>query len=220
MMASGSIPLAGVGKGNDIKLGGEQSLTVEEVIRGFGEQAAENLERNAYANMLFQEAIQIGMEMNTHYHTPEELRKLMGRLTGKKIDDTFRLFPPFYTDFGKNITIGKDVFINSGCHFQDQGGITIGDGSLIGHNVVLATINHDLDPENNRKNHYASIQIGAYVWIGSNATVLPGVSIGDWAVVAAGAVVTKDVPPYTVVGGVPAKVLKIVPKESEKRAAS
>lgn len=196
--------------------GGESNLTVEEVIKGFGEEAEENPERDAYANMLFQEAIQIGMKINNRYHTPEELRELMGRLTGKEIDDTFRLFPPFYTDFGKNITLGKDVFVNSGCHFQDQGGITIGNGSLLGHNVVLATINHDLNPRNNRKNHYAPINIGNHVWIGSNATILPGVTIGDWAVVAAGAVVTKDVPPYTVVGGVPAKVLKTIANESDK----
>jgi len=185
-------------------------VTVKEVIDGFREGAEENAERNAYANMLFQEAVQIGMELNNQYHTPEELREIMGRLTGKKVDDTFRMFPPFYTDFGKNITIGKDVFINSGCHFQDQGGIEIGDGALIGHNVVLATINHDLNPKENRKNHYAPIKIGAHVWIGSNATILPGVTIGDWAVVAAGAVVTQDVPTMKVVGGVPAKVLKVV----------
>lgn len=185
-------------------------MTVQDIINGFRDDAEETSEWRAYANELFQEAIRIGMEMNTVYHTPEELREIMGRLIGKKVDDTFRLFPPFYTDFGKNITIGKSVFINSGCHFQDQGGITIGDDSLIGHNVVLATINHDLEPENNRKNHYAPITIGKHVWIGSNATVLAGVTIGDWAVVAAGAVVTKDVPAYTVVGGVPAKVLKKV----------
>lgn len=195
-------------------------MTVEEVIKGFEKSAEENPERDAYANMLFQEAIQIGMEINNRYHTPEELRELMEQLTGKKIDDTFRLFPPFYTDFGKNITIGKDVFINSGCHFQDQGGITIGDGSLIGHNVVFATINHDLDPRNNRKNHYAPITIGNHVWIGSNATVLPGVTLGDWSVVAAGAVVTKDVPPYTVVGGVPAKILRLIKNESDKEGVN
>lgn len=188
-------------------------LTVEDVIDGFKDGAPKNAERSAFANALFQEAARIGMELNTKYHTPEELREIMGQLIGKKLDDTFRLFPPFYTDFGKNITIGKDVFINSGCHFQDQGGITIGDGSLIGHNVVLATINHDLAPKNDRKNHYAPIKIGNHVWIGSNATILPGVSIGDWAVVAAGAVVTKDVLPYTVVGGVPAKVLKTISKD-------
>jgi len=162
---------------------------------------------------LCQEAIRISMELNNQYHTPEELREIMGRLTGKSIDDSFRLFPPFYTDFGKNIKIGKEVFINSGCRFQDQGGIEIGDGALIGHNVVLATINHDLNPKENRKNHYAPIKIGAHVWIGSNATILPGVMIGRWAVVAAGAVVTKDVEEFTVVGGVPAKEIRKVKKD-------
>lgn len=185
-------------------------MTVKDVIDGFREGAEKNTERDAYANELFQEAVRIGMELNTMYHTPEELREIMGRLIGKQVDHSFRMFPPFYTDFGKNIAIGKDVFINSGCHFQDQGGIEIGDSTLIGHNVVLATINHDLNPKENRKNHYAPIKIGSHVWIGSNATILPGVTIGDYAVVAAGAVVTRDVPAMTVVGGVPAKVLKVV----------
>ena len=187
-------------------------VTVKDVIDGFREDAEENPERDAYADTLFQEAIRIGMELNNRYHTPEQIREIMGRLTGKKVDESFRLFPPFYTDFGKNITIGRDVFINSGCHFQDQGGITIGDGSLIGHNVVLATINHDLSPLNNRENHYAPIVIEDHVWIGSNATILPGVTIGRWAVVGAGAVVTKDVEEFTVVGGVPAKEIRKVNK--------
>ena len=191
-------------------------MTVKDVIGGFREGTEKNAERDAYANKLFQEAVRIGMELNTKYHTPEELREIMGRLIGKQVDRSFRMFPPFYTDFGKNITIGKDVFINSGCHFQDQGGIEIGDGVLIGHNVVLATINHDLNPKENRKNHYAPIKIGAHVWIGSNATILPGVTIGDYAVAAAGAVVTRDVPAMTVVGGVPAKVLKVVMDEEER----
>ena len=190
-------------------------MTIDDVIKGFQDEMEGNKVLPAYADDLFQEAIRLGMELNNQYHTPEEIREIMGRLTGKKIDDTFRMFPPFYTDFGKNITIGRDVFINSGCHFQDQGGIEIGDGSLIGHNVVFATINHDLRPEKNRTNHYAPIKIGRHVWIGSNATVLPGVSIGDWAVVAAGAVVTQDVPPMTVVGGVPARVLKTISDEEE-----
>lgn len=196
-------------------------LVLEDILREFqGEEgkAAENPKWRELFDAICQDAIRIGMELNCQYHTPEEIREIMGRLTGKKIDDSFRLFPPFYTDFGKNITIGKDVFINSGCHFQDQGGITIGDGSLIGHNVVLATINHDLAPSRNRKNHYAPIKIGSHVWIGSNATVLPGVTVDDWAVVAAGAVVTKDVPASTVVGGVPAKILKAVPKEEPQEA--
>ena len=186
--------------------------TVDDVIKGFFDDSKKTTETQRYANTLFQEAIRLSMEINTTYHTPEELREIMGRLIGKQVDDSFRLFPPFYTDFGKNITIGNDVFINSGCHFQDQGGIEIGDRSLIGHNVVLATINHDLSPSCNRKNHYAPIKIGKNVWIGSNATILPGVTIGDWAVVAAGAVVTKDVAAYTVVGGVPAKIIKTIEK--------
>lgn len=192
-------------------------MTIDEVIAGFCDNPPENAERDKYANELFQEAIKIGMELNNQYHTPEEIREIMGRLTGRKIDGTFRMFPPFYADFGKNIKIGRDVFINSGCHFQDQGGIEIGDGALIGHNVVLATVNHDLSPAMNRVNHYAPIKIGKHVWIGSNATVLQGVTIGDWSVVAAGAVVTKDVPPMTVVGGVPAKILKTISENDKER---
>ena len=120
----------------------------------------------------------------------------------------FGLFPPFYTDFGKNITIGKNVFINAGCKFQDQGGIFIDDGALIGHGVVLATLNHDLDPAKRQQLHPAPIHIGKNVWIGANATVTQGVTIGDNAVVAAGAVVNKDVEENTIVGGVPARFIK------------
>lgn len=185
-------------------------MTVQDVIDSFREGAPEILEWTEFAKNLFQDAIRVTMELNNKYHTPEEIREIMSELTGKKTDDTFRMFPPFYTDFGKNITIGKNVFINSGCHFQDQGGIEIGDGCLIGHNVVLATINHDLYPENKRINHYAPIKLGKSVWVGLNSTILPGVTVGDWAVVAAGAVVTRDVPPLTIVGGVPAKVIRTI----------
>lgn len=188
-------------------------ITVEEALKCFCEDADPETEKRLTGCDLFQEAIKITMEMNSRYHTPEELRELMSQLTGKKVDDTFRMFPPFTADFGKNITIGKNVFFNSGCRFQDQGGIFIGDGVLIGHNVVIATINHGLDPKEERKNHYAPVTIGNHVWIGSNATILPGVTIGKWAVVAAGAVVARDVEPYTVVGGVPAKFLKRVEPE-------
>lgn len=164
---------------------------------------------------LSQEALQLTAELNGCYHIPEEIRVLMERLTQKPVDESFRLFPPFYTDCGKNLTIGKHVFFNSGCKFQDQGGITIGDGSLIGHNVVLATLNHNLDPEHRGDIIPAPIHIGRNVWIGSGSTVLPGVTIGNGAVVAAGAVVTKDVPDNTIVGGVPAKVMKTITAESD-----
>ena len=157
---------------------------------------------------LAQRALQITMDLNSAYHTPEEIRSLMSRLTNQPIADSFNMFPPFYTDCGVNLHIGKNVFFNSGCRFQDQGGIYIGDNTMIGHNVVLATINHDLNPANRGTNLPKPIHIGRNVWIGANATVLPGVTIGDNAVVAAGAVVTKNVPENTVVGGVPAKVLR------------
>lgn len=194
-------------------------MTVEEIIREFHGEEGEAASRPEWQAMfwdLCQEAIRLCMELNSNYHTPEEIRQIMGRLTGREVGEGFTLFPPFYTDFGKNIAIGRNVFINSGCHFQDQGGIAIGDGALIGHNVVLATVNHALEPEKRRRNRYAPIRIGENVWIGSNATILPGVTLGDWAVVAAGAVVTKDVPPMTVVGGVPARVLRTIP-EGEAR---
>lgn len=195
-------------------------MTVQDVITGFGSSDEKSTKYGQFTDSLFQEAIRVGMEINSTYHTPKELVELMSRLTGKEVDKSFRLFPPFYTDFGKNITFGKDVFVNSGCHFQDQGGITIGDGTLIGHNVVLATINHDLLPKNNRKNHYKPIHIGNHVWIGSNSTVLPGVTVGDWAVIAAGAVVTKDVPPYTIVGGTPARIIRTLTEEERNEGFS
>lgn len=93
-----------------------------------------------------QEAIQITTELGSRYHEPEQVVELMSRLTGREVDPSFRLFPPFRTDFGKNIHLGRRVFINSGCAFQDQGGIWIGDDVLVGHNAVLATLNHDEDP--------------------------------------------------------------------------
>lgn len=148
--------------------------------------------------------------INGAYHTDEELRALMSRLVGYRVDDGFRLFPPVYTDFGKNIKIGKDVFVNSGCCFQDQGGVTLGDGCLVGHNVVFATLDHDIRPERRGDMTAAPIVVGKDVWIGAHATILKGVTIGDGAIVAAGAVVTRDVPPNTIAAGVPARVVKTI----------
>lgn len=159
-------------------------------------------------NYYSQEAQKITCELNYQYHDFDEIRELFSKLIGKKVDDEFRVFPPFYTDFGKNIHLGKNVFINYDCKFQDQGGIYIGDDVLIGHNVVLATLNHEENPERRENLCPSPIKIGNKVWIGSNATILPGVTIGDGAVIAAGAVVTKDVSAKTVVGGVPAKFIK------------
>lgn len=165
---------------------------------------------------LSQRALKITAEINGTYHSPEKVRELISRLTGKIIDESFVLFPPVYTDCGMNIFIGRNVFINSGCHFQDQGGIYIGDGSLIGSQVVIATVNHELDPEHRGDNILSSVHIGKNVWIGSHATILPGVKIGDNAVVAAGAVVTKDVEANAIVAGVPARFLKSIDQNVKK----
>ncbi len=155
-----------------------------------------------------EEARRITCEMNGAYHPQEELRALMTRLTGRPVDETFKMFPPFYTDFGKNITIGRHVFINACCHFQDHGGVTLGDGCQIGHNVVFATLNHGLAPDKRKEMYPAPIRLGKNVWVGSNSTILCGVTVGDNAVIAAGSVVTKDVAPGTVVAGVPARYIK------------
>ena len=157
---------------------------------------------------LSQEALQITAEINGKYHTPQELHTLLEKLFGREIPMSVGMCPPFHTDCGKNTVLGERVFINMGCKFQDQGGITIDEGALIGHNVVLATLNHYLDPNKRGGMTHAPIHIGKNVWIGANATVLAGVTIGDGAVVAAGAVVTKDVELNTVVGGIPAKPIK------------
>ena len=173
-----------------------------------GEYIAAGSEAHVFMTDAAREAQRITAEINGAYHTAGELRALFGELTGERVDDSFGLFPPFYTDFGRNIRIGKNVFINAGCCFQDQGGIELGDGCLIGHQVVIATLNHDLDPRKRGGMVPAPVRLGKNVWVGAHATILAGVTIGDNVVIAAGAVVTGDVPPDTVVGGVPARVIK------------
>ena len=159
----------------------------------------------------------ITMPMNSGYRTMDEIRSIMSELICEPVGEGFRMFPPFHADFGMNIHIGKDVFINEGCCFQDHGGIWIGDGSLIGQQVVMATLDHDLDPAHRQDMFPGPIRIGRNVWVGAHATILRNVTIGDGAVVAAGAVVTKDVPPNTVVAGVPARVVKTICPTEEKR---
>ncbi|MGP1438367.1 MAG: DapH/DapD/GlmU-related protein [Treponema sp.] len=134
-------------------------------------------EVSSFIHKLSDEAMKITAILNNSYHTAEQIRELMEKLTSRKIDETFRMFPPFYTDCGKNIIFGKNVFINAGCKFQDQGGIRIEDGTFIGHNVVLATLNHDQNPQNRATLHPSPIHIGKNVWVGSNATILAGVSL-------------------------------------------
>lgn len=186
-------------------------------LTGFKQRLKENdgyidfqAEVRDFMHSMAEDARKVTTEINSIYHSAEELRDLMSRLVGYHLDDGFRLFPPIYTDFGKNIHLGKNVFINSGCCFQDQGGIDIGDDCLIGHQVVFATLNHDPEPQKRGNNIAKPIKLGQNVWIGAHATILPGVSIGDHAIVAAGAVVNKDVPAFSIVAGVPAKIIKMI----------
>lgn len=157
---------------------------------------------------LSQAALKITAEINNKYNTPEEIRKLFSKLIGRDVDETFGLFPPFYTECGKNILVGKNVFINACCRFQDQGGITIGDGCFLGHNVTIATLNHEFNPENRANIIPKPVTIGKKVWIGSDSTILPGVEIGEGAIIAAGSVVTKNVPRNTIVAGNPARIVR------------
>ncbi|EFV01987.1 bacterial transferase hexapeptide repeat protein [Pseudoramibacter alactolyticus ATCC 23263] len=193
-------------------------MELSELLARFnrGEVVGENREAVEEMRRFSRKAQKITMAINTRYHEPEELAALFSELIGEPVGADFGLFPPFYTDFGKNIHIGDRVFINVGCKFQDQGGIFIGDGALIGHGVVLATLNHDLDPARRQQLHPAPIRIGQGAWIGAGATVTAGVTIGEYAVVAAGAVVTRDVPANTMVGGVPAKLIKNIEGAASK----
>ncbi|MET4159255.1 sugar O-acetyltransferase [Agromyces sp. PvR057] len=157
-----------------------------------------------------QDALRIAGELNTGYHEQAEVRELLARLMGKPVDESVTLFPPFTADFGKNISLGRRVFINSGCRFQDQGGISIGDDCLIGHNAVIATLQHDFHPRRRGDLIPSPVVIERNVWLGANVTILPGVTIGEDAVIGAGSVVTRNIPAGTIAVGSPARVVRTI----------
>jgi acetyltransferase-like isoleucine patch superfamily enzyme len=140
----------------------------------------------------------------------DQIRDRLNAIIGSELDESTTVFAPFYTNFGKFIQIGKNVFINHACSFLDMGGITLEDHVLIGPKVNLITENHPVDPANRRALICKPIVIKRNAWIGAGATILPGVTVGENAIVAAGAVVSKDVPANTIVGGVPAKFIKSI----------
>jgi acetyltransferase-like isoleucine patch superfamily enzyme len=143
------------------------------------------------------------------YDDADEIRAVFGELIGRKVDDSFSLIPPFYTTGGENIRLGRNVFINQNCTMYDLGGIDIGDDVLIGPNVSLITSGHPIEPSRRRDGVIARpIVIGANVWIAAGVTIIGGVTIGENSVVAAGSVVTHDVPPDTLVGGNPARLIR------------
>ncbi|MEX5652353.1 MULTISPECIES: DapH/DapD/GlmU-related protein [unclassified Staphylococcus] len=148
------------------------------------------------------------LKLNTSYHTHTDTLTLLSQIIGQEIDSSVSINLPLYTDFGKHISLGKHVFINSNAMFTDLGGITLEDHVLIGPRANLLTVNHPQDPKQRRSLIVKPITIKRNAWIGAAATILPGVTVRENAIVGANALVTKDVPANTVVGGNPAKVIK------------
>ena len=151
--------------------------------------------------------ISLSVSLNASTHV-DQIRERLSKIIGKQIDNSTTVFTPFHTNFGRHIQIGRNVFINHACTFLDLGGIIIEDDVLIGPNVSIISESHPVHPENRKMLELKSVIIKRNAWIGANATILPGVTIGENSVVAAGAVVTKDVPTNTIVAGIPAKVIK------------
>jgi acetyltransferase-like isoleucine patch superfamily enzyme len=141
---------------------------------------------------------------------PKEIRDLLSQITGNQIDESVTVFTPLYINYGKHTKIGKNVFINFDCTFLDLGGITIEDGVLIAPKVSLLSEGHPISPNQRHSLVPKPIHIKKNVWIGANATILQGVTIGENSVVAAGSVVSNDVPDNVVVGGIPARIIKTI----------
>lgn len=175
---------------------------------GRGETIVGGSEAHQFMHGAAQEALRTVAELNGAYHDADGVRALLAQLTGRAVDPSVVVFPPFHSEFGKNLRFGRDVFVNMGCRFQDTGGIDIGDGSLVGHGCTLTTLNHGMDPARRADMVPAPIVLGRKVWLGAAVTVVPGVTIGDGAVVGAGAVVTRDVAANTIVAGVPARFVR------------
>ena len=153
--------------------------------------------------------IKLSVALNTSTNVAQ-IRERLSEIIGQQLDESTTVFTPFHTNFGRHIRIGKNVFINHACTFLDLGGITIEDDVLMGPKVNIITENHPTNPDQRKMLDLKSVYIKRNVWIGANATILPGVTIGENSVVAAGAVVTKDVPDNVVVARVPAKIVKTI----------
>ena len=162
-----------------------------------------------------QRCMKLVAEMNTGYHTEAEVRDYLREITGSDVDDTVRVFPPFNINYGLTTRFGRDSFVNFGCTFLALGGITIEEGAFIGPHCVLATEYHPEDPARRHSLLTKPITIGRNVWLGADVKVLAGVTIGENAIVAAGSVVTKDVPPDMVVAGSPARIIRPIKKDEQ-----
>jgi len=151
--------------------------------------------------------IKLSKKLNSATDT-NEIRFVLSEILRKPVPESTVVFTPFYTNVGINITLGENVFINHACSFLDLGGIVIKDDVMIGPRVNITSENHPVEPQNRKTMSPAKVVLEKNVWVGAGATILPGVTVGQNSVVAAGAVVNKDVPPNTVVAGIPAKIIK------------
>ncbi len=155
------------------------------------------------------ETIRLVQELNRS-SDPDEITEILSQVTGSPIDETVTVFPPIHINYGRHLSIGKNVFINFDCTFLTLGGVTIEDNVLIGPGVKMLSEGHPLNPEDRQTLVPGKIHIKQNAWIGAGSIILPGVTIGENAVVAAGAVVNRDVPANTVAAGVPAKTIKTI----------
>ncbi|MHA4740440.1 DapH/DapD/GlmU-related protein [Dyadobacter sp. MSC1_007] len=161
-------------------------------------------------NRVVARTIRLCVEMNASATDIDQVRQRLSEIIGSQIDASTTIFPPFYTNFGRNTSFGKNVFINHACSFLDIGGIIIEDDVMIGPRVNITSENHPLDPADRKALILKPVIIKRNAWIGAGATILPGVTVGENAVVAAGAVVSRDVPANTLVAGVPARQVRVV----------
>lgn len=169
-------------------------------------------------HQISQETLRVIHALNRDYRDPVDMAVAVSEALGIEIGEGTRICQPFFTDFGRNLRIGAGCFFNANVHIQDQGGVVIGDNVLIGHQVVIASCDHGKAVETRRNLLLGKIVIGDSVWIGANAVITRGVTIGQGSVVAAGAVVTKDVPPMTIVAGIPAQ--SVAPVEANSSVES
>lgn len=156
-------------------------------------------------------------QLNSQVLDQTEIKEIVSQITNEHIDETTEIRLPFRTDFGRNLHIGKYVFINSGSMFTDLGGIYIGDHALIGPNVTIVSVNHRIEPGDRRNLDLQPVYVHDNAWLSANVTVTPGVSIGENAIVGAGAVVTHNVPANTIVAGVPARIIKTIKSKGEHK---
>ena len=159
-------------------------------------------------NEVLERTLKLTSELNTGYKKPEEVRGILEKITCSEINSSIQVLTPFNTDFGANIKLGNDVFINKSCMFVDLGGIELEDKVLIGPEVKILSVNHPLNPENRRGVILKGVKIRRNAWIGAGVIICPGVTIGENSVIGAGSVVTKDVPDNSLYAGVPAKFIK------------